>query len=600
MNKRDAILAKKTYAARQVKVESKISKRLIEMQKVPNSPTKMAQSKQTQSIKNGSFNNSLESTVRSMDSDTSGFSNNVLPAIDNKGGRAQSRQRGGTIEDDTYSAMDIMALNDSHSGSQLVMELSNRSTTAKTSFRKMQAAVKRGLDEGGTSKAKSIQSLDSQAEGLGELVDTRRFAASRSGNRSLSSRQGSNRAATANSSSRNFDDMFSDDNNQRASRQGARDVNDDNYFMPKVTKFRPDGASLMDVYQSKREDTWSKIIQSQLREDEKRKQRLKEEREKYNEEFGALIKAQMESNLAKGAAGATEDERLAKLQDETSKKTEDMQKGRMEAARNAHQMFINNAVEDIETKRLAREAALIEEITSSTLMVNKAKAAIQEEARKKEASKEYHKKYQDDVYQDNLIRLARKEAEKQRDWAETKQIINKKQAMDDAEAAKRKKENDNRLFKSSEGPAHRIVQEIKERQAVNQDKFYNHLIAQGDQLNLTLMKSEDLQARRERELGQGLQDANLKVIKNKQKMKEEDDINNQRILDTMRQMLRNQELQAVKEREDKTKAGMRYQQELDAQLGFLRQRSMDSLTKTMTDDELKYNSDMLRKLGIKI
>ena len=240
------------------------------MQKVPNSPTKMAQSKQTQSIKNGSFNNSLESTVRSMDSDTSGFSNNVLPAIDNKGGRAQSRQRGGTIEDDTYSAMDIMALNDSHSGSQLVMELSNRSTTAKTSFRKMQAAVKRGLDEGGTSKAKSIQSLDSQAEGLGELVDTRRFAASRSGNRSLSSRQGSNRAATANSSSRNFDDMFSDDNNQRASRHGARDVNDDNYFMPKVTKFRPDGASLMDVYQSKREDTWSKIIQSQLREDEKR------------------------------------------------------------------------------------------------------------------------------------------------------------------------------------------------------------------------------------------------------------------------------------------------------------------------------------------
>lgn len=394
--------------------------------------------------------------------------------------------------------------------------------------------------------------------------------------------------------------MFSDDNNQRASRQGARDVNDDNYFMPKVTKFRPDGASLMDVYQSKREDTWSKIIQSQLREDEKRKQQLKEEREKYNEEFGALIKAQMESNLAKGAAGATEDERLAKLQDETSKKTEDMQKSRMEAARNAHQMFINNAVEDIETKRLAREAALIEEITSSTLMVNKAKAAIQEEARKKEASKEYHKKYQDDVYQDNLIRLARKEAEKQRDWAETKQIINKKQAMDDAEAAKRKKENDNRLFKSSEGPAHRIVQEIKERQAVNQDKFYNHLIAQGDQLNLTLMKSEDLQARRERELGQGLQDANLKVIKNKQKMKEEDDINNQRILDTMRQMLRNQELQAVKEREDKTKAGMRYQQELDAQLGFLRQRSMDSLTKTMTDDELKYNSDMLRKLGIKI
>jgi len=46
-----------------------------------------------------------------------------------------------------------------------------------------------------------------------------------------------------------------------------------------------------------------------------------------------------------------------------------------------------------------REKELIEEITTSTVMVNKAKALIALEAKKKDELKEYHKNYQDRVYQ---------------------------------------------------------------------------------------------------------------------------------------------------------------------------------------------------------
>ncbi len=38
--------------------------------------------------------------------------------------------------------------------------------------------------------------------------------------------------------------------------------------------------------------------------------------------------------------------------------------------------FISNALEDIHTKKVARDKALLEEITASTIMINKAKQLI--------------------------------------------------------------------------------------------------------------------------------------------------------------------------------------------------------------------------------
>ena len=51
-------------------------------------------------------------------------------------------------------------------------------------------------------------------------------------------------------------------------------------------------------------------------------------------------------------------------------------------------------------------------------------------------------------------------------------------------------------------------------------------------------------------------------------------------------------------RNSKRKNGLKYKRELDYQLGQSRQRSKDSLSKTMSDRERLYNSALLLKTGV--
>ena len=43
------------------------------------------------------------------------------------------------------------------------------------------------------------------------------------------------------------------------------------FYMPKVTKQLPNGATLMDVYRSKQNDTWAMILKSQLADENRKK-----------------------------------------------------------------------------------------------------------------------------------------------------------------------------------------------------------------------------------------------------------------------------------------------------------------------------------------
>lgn len=47
----------------------------------------------------------------------------------------------------------------------------------------------------------------------------------------------------------------------------TRSAHDENYFMPKRKILRPDGATLLDMYESKKKDMWGQIIKAQYRED---------------------------------------------------------------------------------------------------------------------------------------------------------------------------------------------------------------------------------------------------------------------------------------------------------------------------------------------
>jgi len=50
----------------------------------------------------------------------------------------------------------------------------------------------------------------------------------------------------------------------------------------------------------------------------------------------------------------------------------------------------------------------------------------------------------------------------------------------------------------------------------------------------------------------------------------------------------------------KKAAHKKYQHDLDYQLSIVRKRSLDTLTKTMSDREIALNKDLLLKSGVKV
>ena len=85
-----------------------------------------------------------------------------------------------------------------------------------------------------------------------------------------SSRQGSSRRpATTSSATGNkmHASLDSTSGNKTATFTITEEEVTENFFMPKKQILRADGASLYDIYRSKKDDTWGKIIRAQYLED---------------------------------------------------------------------------------------------------------------------------------------------------------------------------------------------------------------------------------------------------------------------------------------------------------------------------------------------
>jgi hypothetical protein len=110
-------------------------------------------------------------------------------------------------------------------------------------------------------------------------------------------------------------DAFSVSSSQLVQDKKDKERKEDNRYMPKVSLLRPDGSSLTDIYSSKREDMWAKIMKAQLAEEvisysysqlvascndcrccmqEERKRRERKEKLRAHEEFGVLLKQQVD------------------------------------------------------------------------------------------------------------------------------------------------------------------------------------------------------------------------------------------------------------------------------------------------------------------
>lgn len=62
--------------------------------------------------------------------------------------------------------------------------------------------------------------------------------------------------------------------------------------MPKVRKLRPDGATLSQVYESKREDVWGKILKEQIAEEDRINMEKKIRKDLADAEYGRALRQQ--------------------------------------------------------------------------------------------------------------------------------------------------------------------------------------------------------------------------------------------------------------------------------------------------------------------
>jgi predicted transcriptional regulator len=130
---------------------------------------------------------------------------------------------------------------------------------------------------------------------------------------------------------------------------------DDNYFMPKVTKSRSDGATLMDVYESKKADTWGRIIKSQFLEDEANKVKVYQDKIKANEDFGKKLRAQLDDNHKRFLSQMGKDDYLRDIVEASSKANDDIQRKKREDAKARDILFMDLAQKDVAIKKKKRE-----------------------------------------------------------------------------------------------------------------------------------------------------------------------------------------------------------------------------------------------------
>ncbi len=196
---------------------------------------------------------------------------------------------------------------------------------------------------------------------------------------------------------------------------------------------------------------------------------------------------------------------------------------------------------------------------------------------KKQKERDAQKAYQEAMYQENLDNIARKQKLKQDSFSEDKKINAEREQQWIRDEQRKINEANFRLQRSTEGPAHLIVQKIVDLKRDKDNEMYQTIFHQENNLNKQLKSSEDFAKARLLANGQSLEEEWQKNTAYKLKKKADDEERNNRILETMRKMLTDQEAEDIRNKEKKRQAAMRYQLELDAQLQDLRQRSIDTL-----------------------
>lgn len=592
MNRRELLLAQKSLGAREVK---NIAKGLPPPYDPNSSLASLASQQSAESLMVNRMRSSIANNQNTYNSpyqyDMEATEGSPLRRSGTRGGmRQQPKRRPGTttVLATPFSPVNTRVMTASASTSSLSPSMASTSSSS--------VAFKLDDDEsiGDYSPSSSFYSLSPQNQTLVKELSNRSLTAEAN----LRKMQINVKKSLVGNTGPISTDNERQKNAKLQNRQPPPFKFDDNYFMPKRSIQRPDGATLSDVYNSKREDTWGKIIRAQALEDVRKREQDHKDKLMRNEKFGTLLRKQLEDNRRRFEATAKANDNFANLEEETSRRSDAVQKARREDAIRRHKQFIANALEDIEIKRKKREEEYLEDMKASQFMIQKAQYMIQLEEEKKKERRELETKRHAEAYQENLDSIARKAALKQWNSDEDKRIFAVAEKMHLANETKKQESKDLKTRQATDGPAHKVVHELVQLNRAKEDAYYNRLSSAPNMLNRQLKNSEDSAKARAGATGKYLWSSWETTRMLHEKETQELNAKNEEILRVQKQRNLEAQKEDERKREAKRQAGLMYQRELDAQLNDLRSRSLGTLTKTMSDREIAMNMDLFRKLGI--
>jgi hypothetical protein len=193
-----------------------------------------------------------------------------------------------------------------------------------------------------------------------------------------------------------------------------------------------------------------------------------------------------------------------------------------------------------------------------------------------------------------------KEEERQRIFAEERKI--NAEAIRRAEALDKQRADAlaSMLRMASDGPAHAMYRECKKVAEEKDRQLYDTLCNTENPLSKAMLASEDVSKARQGATGVYLKkDWDMMMKIHADEAKEEE-----KRIAAIGVYMQNKIKESFKEDEQnllkKKAAHRKYQQDLDYQLNIVRKRSLDTLTKTMSDREIALNKDLLLKSGVKV
>ena len=369
----------------------------------------------------------------------------------------------------------------------------------------------------------------------------------------------------------------------------------DRVFLPKKTIVRPDGATLMDVYESKKKDLWGKIIQAQYKEDEENKHAAHAAKLKRNHDFGVTFRKDLEDIRWRREHQVNNDEAILKIVEAKSKAQDDIQQQRKRDAIARRKQFIANCLEDIETKRKQREEEMNFELKASAMMIEKNKFLIQQDKEKAEREKEKMKQQMDDLWREGQELIAKKQKEKEDEWAYVAKIQREAAIKADKEEKRRQDDLAAMLTQAKDGPAHAITDKILKGAKAAKDRTYQILLHAGNGLNGQLLASDEAQkARSNADYGAVMADNDAIAKKHEAQRKADHEFNLKMGQLALKRSLEFQ-AQERKNREDRIAANLKYQKELDEQVHLVKNRKLHEIQETMIEEERKMNMALFRR-----